>query len=325
MSPKIALLFLTIDNPHFPHIWDEWLRGHEDQYDIYIHPKNPEQVTWRRECMLPSQHLVQTKWGQIVYAYGALFRAAIATADRYRDPYKQYILISESCLPVQSFNSLYRFVCSNLSYYHYIDKPSKWDCEHRLQHVPVSSHGRTAANRITAIQSQIVKHDARFSLCHEDAVQFVYMCRPNYSAFVHELFHAPVSDEFCLSAFNLNNFVNYEVTHDCWHHTTDAVNNYNNRISQIYDRYGKTAIDESGKAEMNELRALRDDIKKSPIAIDDLHALSENGISDLDLIIGLQQNRNAPFFCRKFAKTSNVSEFWHDIIGRPSTQRYQKK
>jgi hypothetical protein len=33
---KIAFLFLIIDNPNFPEIWDKYLDGNEDKYTIYI-------------------------------------------------------------------------------------------------------------------------------------------------------------------------------------------------------------------------------------------------------------------------------------------------
>jgi hypothetical protein len=36
---KIAFLFLTLNDVNFPKIWNEYFKGHENQYTIYIHPK----------------------------------------------------------------------------------------------------------------------------------------------------------------------------------------------------------------------------------------------------------------------------------------------
>ncbi len=36
---KIAFLFLVLDNPNFPKLWDSYFKGHTDKYTIYIHPK----------------------------------------------------------------------------------------------------------------------------------------------------------------------------------------------------------------------------------------------------------------------------------------------
>lgn len=314
-QPKVALLFLTIDNPHFPDIWDEWLSGQSDKYDIFIHPKNPDDVTWHRERILPSNKLVHTAWGEIVYAYGALFAAATDSGT-----YAQYVLISESDLPICGFDAFYRFMSANtkVSYYNRLGGPSNWDCINRLQHVP--GYCRFTNDRVKTIKSQIVKHDARFSLCHDHAVKFSDLCHPNnQSAFVYELFQSPVCDEFCLSVLNLDEFVNYGITYDCWHHTTAVSEDYRRQIAAIYDRrtIGTfTVLTVDDKVSIKELRLLRNNVRKSPIAIDDLSRplLNCPNATDLDILKRLKWNHNPPFLCRKFAKTSNVREFWQSIL-----------
>lgn len=49
---KIAFLFLTIDNPHFPKLWDSYFRGNKEKYTLYIHPKNREKVTWKNKNII---------------------------------------------------------------------------------------------------------------------------------------------------------------------------------------------------------------------------------------------------------------------------------
>ena len=40
---KIAFLFLVLDNPNFPKIWDKYFRGHKDKYEIYFEDDDCEE------------------------------------------------------------------------------------------------------------------------------------------------------------------------------------------------------------------------------------------------------------------------------------------
>ena len=67
---KIALLFITIDNHNKPDIWNKFLNNTE-LFNIYCHPKNPENVTdsFLKSNIIPD--LRETKWGHLVLAYYA--------------------------------------------------------------------------------------------------------------------------------------------------------------------------------------------------------------------------------------------------------------
>ena len=103
---KIAFLFLTIENPNFPKLWNKYFRTHKDKYTIYIHPKYPEKVTWKKKHII--KNLQETAWGYITKAYIELIREA------YKDPnnYK-FVTISESCVPIQSFDNFYENAISD--------------------------------------------------------------------------------------------------------------------------------------------------------------------------------------------------------------------
>ena len=97
---KIAFLFLILDNPNFPKIWNSYFRNNKNKYSIYIHPKFPEKTVWKKKNII--QNLHETSWGFITEAYLELLKEA------YKDPnnYK-FITISESCVPIQSFDKFY--------------------------------------------------------------------------------------------------------------------------------------------------------------------------------------------------------------------------
>ena len=72
---KIAFLFLVIDNPNFPKIWNSYFRGHKDKYNIYIHPKFPDKLTWNKKCMI--NNLKETKKViNMLCGEGSVFKSA---------------------------------------------------------------------------------------------------------------------------------------------------------------------------------------------------------------------------------------------------------
>ena len=106
MTKKIAFLFITIGDVNFPKIWDDYFKDNNDKYNIYIHPKYPEKVTWNKDKII--QNLQETSWGFIVKAYIELFKSALQDKDNYK-----FITISESCLPIQSFDQFYTNVIND--------------------------------------------------------------------------------------------------------------------------------------------------------------------------------------------------------------------
>ena len=100
---KIAFCFLTIDNIHKLEVWEQFFKGNEDKYSIYIHPKNPEKVSNKYKKNIIG-NLVETKWGDVslVRATLNLFKAA------YQDPQnKMFVLVSDSCIPLNNFDFIY--------------------------------------------------------------------------------------------------------------------------------------------------------------------------------------------------------------------------
>ena len=60
MTKKIAFLFLTLENPNFPKIWDKYFRSHKDKYSIYIHPKYPELLTCKKKNIKSPRNIFKT-------------------------------------------------------------------------------------------------------------------------------------------------------------------------------------------------------------------------------------------------------------------------
>lgn len=109
-TDKIAFLFLTRNNLKRPEIWEEFLKGKEDKYSIYCHAKEPKNVTDKllKDTIIPEY--IDTCWGciNLVEANILLMKNALLNPLN-----KKFILVSESCVPIVSFDVLYKSIINN--------------------------------------------------------------------------------------------------------------------------------------------------------------------------------------------------------------------
>ena len=111
---KIAFLFLTRDNINNYDIWKKFLKGNEDKYSIYVHPKYPEKVTQQLMKDNIINETTDTGWGTI----GAVRANLLLLKYALMDPNNMmFILVSESCMPIQNFNNFYNFIFKDMKSY----------------------------------------------------------------------------------------------------------------------------------------------------------------------------------------------------------------
>ena len=223
---KIAFLFLTLDNPNFPKIWNKYFRNHKDKYNIYIHPKYPDKLTWKKKCMI--KNLKETAWGHITESEIELLKVAYKDEDNYK-----FITISESCIPIQSFDNFYNATTTDPKSWIKIMKISKYDQEERLK-----------------VKGNFIKHYSRACL-NRDHVKILLNKNLN---FFHKML---VGDEFILSGlYPLKNFKDFEVTFDDWEWT-------DKQKKIIKDKMKKVKSDQ----EYLKLKEQYDNVAKSPKTI----------------------------------------------------------
>ena len=108
---KVAFLFLTRNNLKRLDIWEEFLKGdktgNESRHSIYCHAKEPYAITDKllKENIIPEY--METCWGciNVVEANIILMKNAL------KDPQnKKFMLVSESCAPIVSFNTFYNTI-----------------------------------------------------------------------------------------------------------------------------------------------------------------------------------------------------------------------
>jgi len=277
---KIAFLFLTIDNPHFPKLWDSYFRGNKEKYTLYIHPKNREKVTWKNKNII--KNLQETEWGFIVHAYIELFRAA------YQDPENQkFVTISESDVPIQSFSKFYDDCMSDDRSWIKFKKIKNYNWKERINKQPTKDRPK-----------HFIKHLARFCLNREHVKQLLQKNKEQQLVFFYNMH---VGDEFFLSIlYPIHNVRNFAVTYDDWDYVNIELIKIKDKKKQLYELQEKNGKNYSNS--LKELQNLYNQIAKNPKSITNVR-------DDLQFI------KQCPsYFYRKFTKKSNISDYWKEII-----------
>jgi hypothetical protein len=274
---KIAFLFLTLDNPHFPKLWDSYFKGNENKYTLYIHPKYQEKVTWRKENIINKLH--ETSRGFIVRAYIELMREAYKNKDNFK-----FVIISESEIPIKSFDQFYKDV---------INDGRSW-----IKNMKIDKYSREEIIGKMGSKKKFIKHYSRMCLNREDVGLLLEKDKKGELDIFYNMY---VGDEYFLSAIYPKKYKDFEVTYDDWEYTHDLKKKIKNMIRQKYE------IQESGDGNMSvniqKLREEFDEISSHPKTI---HVVSKDDL--------LKIKSCKSYFYRKFAKDSDIQKYIEKII-----------
>jgi hypothetical protein len=280
---KIAFLFLVLDNPNFPKLWDSYFKGHGDKYTIYIHPKYKSKCTWKKKNII--KNIQETEWGFITRAYIELMQEAYKDKTNYK-----FVTISESCIPIKSFDKFYNDVMND---------NRSWVKRMNISNYDYSS--RIMIQKTLPFPKHLIKHYARFCL-NRDHVKILLS-----KSYELEFFHnMQVGDEFFLSVLYpfKNSIKNFNVTYDDWDYIDLMKRDLNNKIKNIQITQSKLPLDKSIEKN-NELFKYYDifnNISKSPKTILDVR-------EDLNKIKSCDS-----YFYRKFSKESNIENYYKIIL-----------
>ena len=121
---KIAFLFLTKGDSNVSNIWKYYFKDiSTNLYNIYCHPKKkPSQLFLKKNVI---QTIIPTQWGDISLVKATILLLREAFKDENN---KFFILVSESCCPVQSFKKLYDKIFSiKKSWIYYQHHDNRYD------------------------------------------------------------------------------------------------------------------------------------------------------------------------------------------------------
>lgn len=277
---QIAFLFLILDNPHFPKIWDSYFRGHKDKYNIYIHPKYREKTVWKTKNII--ENIQETSWGHIVRAYIELFKEA------YKNPHNmKFVTISESDVPIKSFDIFYNDCINDPRSWIKFLKIKDYNWKERINKQPNQNKPK-----------HFIKHLARFCLNRHHVGELLQKSKEKQLEFFYKMH---VGDEFFLSVlYPINNVQNFAVTYDDWDYVNYEKQKIKNEKRKCYEIQEKT-----GKNMSLELKLLQNkynNIAKNPKTITHVE-------DDLEQI-----KKCKSYFYRKFSKDSNIEKYWKEII-----------
>jgi hypothetical protein len=105
-TKKIAFCFMVYDKINHEEVWKKFFESADrNKYNIYIHYKENVETQFDKYKL---KNCIDTKWGDVslVKASNLLFRTAFEN-----DPanYK-FVLVSNSCIPLKSFDYMYNFL-----------------------------------------------------------------------------------------------------------------------------------------------------------------------------------------------------------------------
>ncbi|XP_072958448.1 glycosyltransferase BC10-like [Typha angustifolia] len=124
--PKIAFMFLTKGPLPLSPLWEEFFKGHEGLYSIYIHSLPNYQSDFPTTSVfygrrIPSQ---VAEWGKMSMCDAERRLLANALLDISNE---RFILLSESCIPLYSFSIIYQYLIrSRYSYVGAFDDPGRY-------------------------------------------------------------------------------------------------------------------------------------------------------------------------------------------------------
>lgn len=105
---KIAFCFLVYDNIIRYDIWNKFFEGcDQDKYKVFIHPKYKNDLVHLNFKFTMIKNIINTTAKDnitIVKATLQLLR------ESYSDDITHYIFVSQSCIPLYSFNIIYNFL-----------------------------------------------------------------------------------------------------------------------------------------------------------------------------------------------------------------------
>jgi len=103
---KIAFCFLIYDDINYEELWYNFFKDVDaSKYSIYIHYKEGIPLKYFDEHKL--DNCIETEYGgvSLVHAQNLLYKEALKDDDNYK-----MVTLSQSCIPLKSFDHVYDFL-----------------------------------------------------------------------------------------------------------------------------------------------------------------------------------------------------------------------
>lgn len=278
---KIAFLFLTIDDVNFPEIWEYYFKNNNIKFNIYCHAKNPHNVKtpWLKKNII--KDLTSTKWGHFTNAIINLLRSALINKDN-----EKFMIVSESCLPIKSFDKFYSMLKSD---------------DIKTSYINVSKNDNNVNIKNSKIEenylSNIIKHSGWWCLSRHHVKKLLS------NSNIYKFNKIIAGDENILSLiYPSNNIINFQITYDDWDYNKNKIIILNEKIRKLYELKEAKKTNKYDNEIFN-IRVQKSILGKHPKTYEIISKKELDKIKNLD-----------SFFMRKFSKESDIFKHFKKLI-----------
>jgi len=280
---KIAFLFLTIDNVRFPKIWNDFFKNNEDKMNIYCHPKYPEKVNvpWQKRNII--NDLAETAWGKTINALINLFKASLKDKNN-----KKFIILSESCLPIKSFDKFYKFLENdniNTSYIDFWEMPKK---DHNILKSKLPTN---------FFKYKLKKHSSWYCLSRYHIKKL--LITPEIYKFTRIL---AGEENYLTLILNSDYIKDFTINYANWTYNKTKIIKLNQKLKKLYEKKEKEFTNKYNE-DIFELRKQKSILARHPKIYDK--------ISKAEL---KKMKNSKSFFYRKFSADSDICKYYKELL-----------
>jgi hypothetical protein len=294
---KIAFLFLTKLNLNKYKIWIEYLKNQEDKYNIYVHPyqyfySTKQKVTNELLKNNIIDNIVKTDYFHIYNAIIELYRESIKNKDNYK-----FIILSESDIPITSFNVLYSFLTRDTNaYVKYRESINKNEYINRIKLILKET------NFIS--KDDYISHEAWFCL-NKYHVLTILKAHYKYNYIFSKM---NIGNEHYLTILwhqkQNKNIKNKSIIYNNWEYTEKKYNKIQKKLDKLYFIYDKDKTNFILKEKIDKLKIKLRKNASHPKTYK--KNLLKKDMTDI--------LKSKSFFARKFDKNSNIDLYWKYIV-----------
>lgn len=122
---KVALLFLTVNEPNHSDLWKKIITDHRELCNVYVHSKY--KMTHPFFAQFRIKYTIPNSWSIHAKAWQLLLKEAIKDKSNYK-----FVFLSESCVPLYPLDFIHWYLTQNDNTYMSIARPW-WNRQHHRE------------------------------------------------------------------------------------------------------------------------------------------------------------------------------------------------
>lgn len=284
---KVAFLFLTRNNTNQSLLWEQYFQNNHDKFNIYCHPKYPSQVS---DTFLSNNIIPDIQETNHVKLYDAIIQLLkFALGDDKNNIY--FILLSESCIPIKTFNKLYSFLFHDKDTKMSYIKKLPTNMEHSNIHIHMRQDG--FYKNIEDVDN-IVFHETQICISRHHLKKMLFNKK-------NEIKNIFVSNKSFMSSIFPDPLIqDLSITYSDRHKVDKIILIINNRLETLWKEETWNVKLFKKIQKLNKLKMKHIDKPKT------FNSISKNQFRKI--------KKSNSFFARKFSTESNIKDFVLELL-----------